>query len=323
MLPVGTVIVITHNSADCLHQCLTSLAKDGRWRVLVIDNASSDSSAAVADRFSPAIEIICNKENMGFAAAVNQGVKTVQDEVLVVMNPDVVATPGALNVLSESLIADHVGAAGGALKNASGTVESGFTVRRFPDLVSALAEVLLINRVWPSNPANRKYRCLDLDYTRKQTVEQPAGACLAFRRSAWESVGGWDEGFFPVWFEDVDFCQKLANADWARLYCPDAVFIHAGGHSVNKLSFCDRQTFWYRNLLRYFCKYHPSWQVLLLRTGIVAGLALRCLLSLLPVRPAGVSIWEAVSGYVRVARQCALARNNFRPDSSLGILSRG
>ena len=143
-----------------------------------------------------------------------------------------------------------------------------------------LAEVLLINRIWPTNPWNRRYRCLDLDYTKVQEVEQPAGACLAIKRRAWEDAGGFDESFFPVWFEDVDFCSRLRDKGWKIVYSPGAVFTHVGGHSVKKLPFRDRQVFWYKNLLRYFRKHHRHWEVSVLRAGIAIGLLLRVLLAL-------------------------------------------
>ena len=109
-------------------------------------------------------------------------------------------------------------------------------VRRFPSLGSMLAEVLLLNRLWPGNPWNVRYRCLDLDYRTLQEVDQPAGACLAIKQQAWEAAKGFDGSFFPVWFEDVDFCRRLRNGGWKVVYCPDAVFRHVGAHSVSKLS---------------------------------------------------------------------------------------
>ena len=138
-----------------------------------------------------------------------------------------------------------------------GEADRGFAVRRFSTPLRMASEILLLNRFWPSNPLNRSYRCLNLDYCKKQEVDQPAGACLAVKREAWESVGGFDEGFFPVWFEDADFCRRLRTQGWKILYCPEAVFDHR----------C--------NLLRHFRKHSSLLTVAKLRVCIALGMALR------------------------------------------------
>jgi len=166
----------------------------------------------------------------------------------------------------------------------------------------------LLNNIWYRNPWNRSYRCLDLDYNRSQPVESPAGASLAFRRKAWESVGGFDEKFYPCWFEDVDFCCCLLKAGWVIMFEPSAVFNHEGAHSVGQLSLYRHQLLWYGNMVRYVVKHHGRLQSWILRTGIVGGLMLRAALSLF-VHPE-VSRREAVSAYVRVAWRCSMGLTN-------------
>jgi hypothetical protein len=114
------------------------------------------------------------------------------------LNPDTIVRPGSLAALVRALEEDDVGAAGGLLLREDGEADRGFAVRRFPTPLRMAAEILLLNRFWPSNPLNRSYRCLDLVYCKKQEVDQPAGACLAVKREASESVGGFDEGFCLV-----------------------------------------------------------------------------------------------------------------------------
>jgi len=213
-----------------------------------------------------------------------------------------------LAALAAALESDGVGAAGGILLRESGEADRGFTVRRFPTPLFMAAEILLLNRVWPSNPWNRAYRCLDLDYAKRQEVDQPAGACLAVKRDAWESIGGFDEGFFPVWFEDADFCRRLRTQGWKILYCPEAVFVHSGGHSVNQLSLHDRQLFWYQNLLRYFRKHSSRAAVAGLRACIALGMALRSLAALVGAGPEGVELPEVLRTYAAVVRQFVLVR---------------
>ena len=174
--------------------------------------------------------------NLGFGAGANQGARAAGGEVLLILNPDAVAEAGAVAALLQCLESTGAAAAGGALLEEDGQPQRGFAFRRLPTLTSLLCEVLLINQLWPGNPVNRRYRCLDADYSRQQEVEQPAGACLAITRTAWEALGGFDPQFFPVWFEDVDLCKRLHDMGQKIVYCPAARFRHSGAHSVGKLS---------------------------------------------------------------------------------------
>jgi len=167
-----------------------------------------------------------------------------------------------------------------------------------------------------------RYRCLDLNYQNAQEVEQPAGACLAVKRQAWDEVGGFDEGFFPVWFEDVDFCRRLRDRGWKIVYCPDAIFSHAGAHSVSGLAFRDRQSYWYKNLVRYFAKHHTRTQLAILRVGITMGLLLRGLLSLLGFSPSGTSVPEAVEAYWHAAWRYAVRGTDLKSISARQSCSR-
>ena len=301
-MATASVLVVTHNSAAYLERCLRAISAQDNREVLVVDNASTDDGVTIARAAGNSIRVIANPQNLGFAAAVNQAVRLSQSPIFVILNPDTIAMPGALDELLRCFADTSVGAAGGALCDPNDRPQKGFQVRRFPSLLAMLSEVLVLNRIWRQNPWNRSYRCHDLDDSRPQFVDQPAGACLAVRREAWDSIGGFDESFYPVWFEDVDFCRRLANRGWKIAYWPDARFTHAGGHSVSKLPFRDKQAFWYGNMLRYFSKHHGRLKTAVLRAGILAGLALRSLASLMGAGPRDVPVKEALAGYAHAAR---------------------
>jgi len=305
-MPVGTIVIVTHDSGGCIGSCLQALVRFRQWKVVLVDNDSKDDTVRQAQAIPLEVHTLINSHNAGFAGAVNQAVKVAEGDFLVILNPDAIATPGSIDNLAKALRADTVGAAGGLLMGEDGLPQKGFIVRRFPTIGSMLAEVLLLNRVWPGNSCNVHYRCLDLDYQTPQDVDQPAGACLAVKRQAWEAINGFDERFFPVWFEDVDFCRRLRDREWKIVYCPDAIFLHAGGHSVNRLSFRDRQSHWYKNLVRYFMKHRSRSELAALRVAITIGLLCRALLSLVGFRPAGTSITETLEAYWHVAWQYAI-----------------
>lgn len=319
-MQTGSVVVVAHNSGEQVEDCLRALGRQRGWEVILIDNASRDDTLQRARPF-PGVRVLANAVNRGFAAAVNQGAEVAEGEVLVILNPDAIPAEAALDALAEALAGAGAVAAGGLLLTAAGQPQRGMVARRFPSLAAMLGEVLLINRVWPGNPCNRAYRCLDLDYTRPHSVDQPAGAALAFTRAAWRALGGFDESFYPVWFEDVDFCRRLRGRGGTIVFCPQAMFRHSGGHSVSQVPFRDRQMYWYGNLLRYFRKHHAGWQVAVLRAGIAGGMLLRIVITLLAGnREAGRG--AAVAAYLQVAWRHGLRRGPSPPSAALSASSR-
>lgn len=302
-MPRCSAIVVTYNSAASIRSCLEALVYQD-CETIVVDNGSSDGTLQAIQEFASkhAVQLIRISRNLGFGAAVNHGASASSGDVFLVLNPDSIAEAGAVGSLIECLDSTGVSAAGGALLNSDGQAQRGFAFRRLPTLISLLFEVLLINQLWPNNSVNRRYRCLDADYSRQQEVQQPAGACLAITRKAFDALGGFDSRFFPVWFEDVDLCKRLIDAGHKIVYCPSARFHHSGAHSVSQLSFRQKQLYWYGNMLRYADKHFSSWQRIVLRLGIVKGMALRWLANLLGKRPPGATRQEAGPAYIHVAR---------------------
>jgi GT2 family glycosyltransferase len=306
-MPRGTVIIVAHNSAEHIGHCLEALCRQTGWQNILIDNASTDKTVQKARAFADKVQIVAEHQNRGFAGAVNHALSMTTSSVVVVLNPDAVPRAAALDQLAAAVTNLQVGAAGGLLLDEQGKPQRGFIMRRFPSLGSMLCETLLLNRVWPGNPWNRRYRYLDADYARAQVVDQPAGAALAFRREVWQAVGGFDEQFYPVWFEDVDFCRRLQKEGWNLLYEPNAIFSHAGAHSVGQLSYSDRQLFWYRNLLRYFRKHHRRLQCLILRAAIALGMGIRYAAAGFGLRPKSVQSCEARRAYAQVLSKCVFS----------------
>lgn len=296
-----SVILVTYNSGASIGACLEALG-DGDYEVVVVDNASQDDSVARVQEIAAQhpLQLLRISRNIEFAAAVNHGVRAASGRVLLVLNPDAIAELGAVAALLQCMGHFDADAAGGALLGTDGRTARGFTFRRLPTFWALIFEATLVNYIWPGNPVNRRYRCLDADYSQIQQVEQPAGACLAVTRKAWDEVGGFDEQFFPVWFEDVDLCQRLWAHGCKIMYCPEAHFRHSGAHSVGQLTFRQRQLYWYTNMLRYARKHFSQGEVLLLRLAILKGMLLRSLGAVFGGRSAPLG--ETLAAYWAVAR---------------------
>jgi GT2 family glycosyltransferase len=267
------IVIVTWNSAAEIGACLRSLAAlpADETEIVVVDNASSDHTVAEAQK--QGAKVIANQRNLGFAAAVNQGVRNTTAPLILLLNPDAQLIDG-LDAMTNRFRDPAVGAVGGLLVGSDGLPQQGFMVRSFPRPVTLVYEVLGINRVWPGNPVNWQYRCLSNDPMAEALVDQPAGAFVMFSRVAWEKAGGFDERFWPLWFEDVDFFQRLKSSGFVILYTPQARAKHAGSHSIVKLKLENRERYWYGNLLEYAAKHYHSaaYRTVCLAVGVGAGL---------------------------------------------------
>lgn len=244
-------IIVTHNSAECIGRAVEACVRQ-QLAVFVIDNASGDRTVEAVPAES-LVKVVANGRNLGFAGGVNRGVRESTAPLCLLLNPDTELLDG-IEPLVAAVENGH-SAAAGLLTDSSGRPQKGFSFRRLPTCAALAFEVLGINRIWPANPVNRWYRCLDEDLLRAQRVEQPAGAFFLFRRVDWERLGGFDEGFYPVWFEDVDFCRRLQKAGGTIWFDPSVRVLHQGGHSVQKIELGCRQRVWYGSLLRYAAKH--------------------------------------------------------------------
>jgi GT2 family glycosyltransferase len=245
-------VVVTYNSAGYIRRAVEACLRQG-LEVVVVDNASTDRTVEEIPA-DARVRVVGSGRNLGFAGGVNAGVRETGAELILLLNPDTELLD-PIGPLVEAVGENRHSAAAGLLVDEAGVAQKGFSFRRLPTAAGLAFEVLGIHRMWPGNPVNRRYRCLDADVGVGQEVEQPAGACLLFRREDWERLGGLDEGFYPVWFEDVDFCRRLLDGGGTVWFEPKVRVRHAGGHSVQKIEFGCRQRVWYGSLLRYVAKH--------------------------------------------------------------------
>jgi len=273
-----STVIVTYRSRDTVPQCLAALEADATGiahEIVVVDNASGDGVLeAVAAQF-PRVRGIANRENVGYARAINQGIAATTGTYVLAMNPDCLVERGALKTLI-----DHLGAhpqtavAGPMILDSDGTLQ--YSARGFPDHSTFFFNrYSLLTRLFPNNRHSRRYLMTDWDHTSMRDVDWLSGAFLVVRREAIDQVGGMDERFF-MFNEDVDWCRRMKSAGWTVTYVPDARVIHHIGASRRKVApkvIVER----HRGMIYYFHKHHPANPVvtffvdafILLRAGLM------------------------------------------------------
>ena len=280
------ILVVTYNSEDVIEGCLRAcLALPGDHTIVVVDNASTDGTVARVQAIGVSLE--ANTWNRGFAGAVNQGISALDTAAVLLLNPDCQPLTG-ISAMETAVLAGRTGAVGAKLQGGA------LQPRSLPSAWTLAFEVLGLNRLFPWNAINRRYRS-PLPGARDV---QPPGAFLMIRRDAWLSIGGFDEQFYPVWFEDVDFCRRLVDEGWEVTVSADATALHLGGHSVTRLGWSSRQKFWYGSLLRYAQKHFRTAPRLLVAECVVIACLPRTLAGLILSRS-----WEPWSVYIELIRQ--------------------
>jgi N-acetylglucosaminyl-diphospho-decaprenol L-rhamnosyltransferase len=241
---------------------------------VVVDNASRDESADVARALG--LKVIENSANEGYARAMNAGAAASSSDWVLALNPDTRLAPGSLSrMLATGEDDPATGCVGPDLRNLDGTAYP--TGRRFPSLVVGGLHALL-GTVWPGNPATRHYHMAGTDRSRPVTVDWVSGACMLLRRQAFETVGGFDGGYF-MYFEDMDLCLRLARAGWRVVFDPGARVEHLVGGSTRKAPY-RKVLNHHRSTLRFYCRRFARDPRILLAPLVAAGLVVRAAASL-------------------------------------------
>ncbi len=205
-----SVIVVTYNSAEVIGSCLAALlaARDIGSEVFVIDNASSDGSAAIVKHTFPSVSLVANKENVGFAAANNQVIPLCRGRYIFFLNPDAVISPQGLRAAMMYMDSHpRIGLAGTKIVNPDGSLQWSVSYR-YP---------------------GQGYAKNELD-SLPGSIACVLGASMIARAEIIERLQGFDDDFF-LYGEDQDLCLRVRKLGYEIGYIDSSVVTHVGGHS--------------------------------------------------------------------------------------------
>jgi N-acetylglucosaminyl-diphospho-decaprenol L-rhamnosyltransferase len=250
-----SIVIVNWNTRDLLLDCLTSIhAHASQYELVVVDNGSTDGSAAAVQREYPDVKTISHTENQGYARANMIGFRATNGPYVLFLNSDTIIQSDAVTCLIDFLEREpQCAACGPRLVQPDGKTQP-FAFGNDPKLGYLLARASA--RIGIRAPLH------DWESTAVQAVDWISGACLLVRRSAFEQVGGFDERIF-MYFEDNDLCLRLRSAGWQVVYDPLVAITHTGGASLS--SCAHRREYYYRSLLYFYSKHYSSFDNFILR----------------------------------------------------------
>ncbi len=250
-LPTVSIIIPVRNGARFLPACLGSLQAEQRAmpevniQIIVVDNASTDDSALLVARSFSNVHLIRNGVNQGFAGGCNQGLRISTADVAVLLNQDTRVSPGWLAALLRAFDEPNVGVVGckifypdgKTLQHAGGYIE-------YP-------------RMYGLHYGHHEADQGQAD--KSHPAEWVTGAAFAIRRALLDKIGLLDEGFWPGYFEDVDYCLRTRLAGYEVWYCAEAQLIHQ--ETSSKIDEVTLQRFYQRGRMRCALKHlsPPQW----------------------------------------------------------------
>jgi len=264
-----SIVILNWNVRDLLRQCLQSVhtaRSTLATEVIVVDNASSDDSAAMVRAEYPDVRLMVNAANRGYAGGNNDGIATAAGRYVLILNPDTQVVGDALSTLVAYAEAHpDVGIVAPQLLNPDGSVQP--SRRRFPTLTTALFESTWLQSSAPRGVLD-DYYMLDRSDDETLQVDWAVGACLLVRRAVIDQVGKLDEGFF-MYSEELDWCRRIKGAGWKIVYLPKAQVIHHMGKSSDQVV-AQRHIYFQTSKVRYFRKHHGQWAAGWLRIALLA-----------------------------------------------------
>ena len=221
-----SIVIVTYNSRKFIINCLDSARRAARGvehEIIVVDNNSGDGTKDLVKQFSNSILLLENLKNLGFAKAVNAGLRRASGEFILLLNPDTVIQSESFYPVIEFLRKNaNIGICGGKLLNADDSLQ--YSTGSFPTLFSTLSRRVLPRRM-------RKYDLWSYDKTRR--CDWVTGAFMLVRGGLIKEVGYFDEAYF-MYYEDVDYCLQAKNRGWETYYFPGVTAYHLEPHARSR-----------------------------------------------------------------------------------------
>lgn len=245
-MPQTSIVIITWNSGDVLAMCVDSIRANvpaGEYEIIVVDNASTNTSYLETYRNAPDVRLILSDENLGYARAANLGLKSAKGEFFLILNPDIVFQndpfPQLIKALTEK---PSLGAVGPLLRDSEGKPQIAGYYRKLPSPIHFLLSDSLFSKLTWVRALSQRYSHERIRESGTQRIDQIPGAFLFFRKDLFAS-GHWMNDAYFLWMEDVDFCYRVRQAGRYVAVMADVIVTHLGGSS-----FRQRENSWKRRV---------------------------------------------------------------------------
>jgi N-acetylglucosaminyl-diphospho-decaprenol L-rhamnosyltransferase len=273
--PSVGIVTVAYRSNRVLEGMLDSAVAASRepLHIVVVDNAPGGDDDASKVSAARRVDYLALPENPGYGGAVNAGARALPAEIewILVSNPDVVLEPDSIDTLRTAGDANPaIGAVGPAVLNPDGSVYP--SARAVPSLRTGIGHALFSN-LWARNPWTLAYRRESDPSDQVRDAGWLSGSCLLVRRSAFDEIGGFDEGYF-MYFEDVDLGFRLGRSGYRNVYEPAAKVVHVGAHSTSSES-ARMVAAHHASARRFLSKKYAGWWLWPVRIVLRIGLALR------------------------------------------------
>ncbi|MBN1291342.1 MAG: glycosyltransferase [Candidatus Latescibacteria bacterium] len=229
-----SVIIVSYNVSSFLDQALTTVkdaARNTKYEIFVVDNASSDDSVSIVKSKHPSVKLIENKVNLGFGRANNQALKLASGKYILILNPDTVLSHDTLRIMIDFLDSHpETGAAGCKVINPDGSLQLACR-RGFPTPGGAFFKMVGLSNLFPKSKTFGAYNLTYLDPDSLTEVDAISGSFMMLRKQTLTEVGFFDEDFF-MYGEDLDLCYRIKQAGWKIYYVPWTEIIHFKGEST-------------------------------------------------------------------------------------------
>ena len=274
-----SIAIVSYNTKEILLDCVSSVQAHTTtiaYEVIVVDNDSRDGSAAAVCATYPAITVIANPDNRGFAKAVNQAVAVSRGRHVLLLNSDTIVRDQALATMV-AYLDDHPDVGAVSCKQWMGNGHLNQTCFPFPSIRDHLFYSALFHRIAPTIQAAAA-ATHEVDCTQSQDVDWANGACLMVRTALLRQLGGLDEGFF-MYFEDVDLCQRIHQQGYRVHHLAEAEIVHLVGRSSGRA--VDRLNLeWEFSRIRYIEKHFSPFKRWLMKGWISGGIGWRLMQSM-------------------------------------------
>jgi GT2 family glycosyltransferase len=219
-----SIIIVNWNSFDFLKQCINSIyeyIEDLNYEIIIIDNASTDRSTELIEKYFPNVILIKNTENLGFARANNIGISLSRGEFLFFINSDILLFDKIFKrILKHMNDNPSIGLLGPKILNPDHSLQ--LSARKFPNFFANMSRVFALDRIFPSINFH--------SHNKIEEVDILSGCFWVARKKAIDDIGALDDQFF-IYGEDKDWSTRFKNGGWKVLYFPTVEVIHFGGRS--------------------------------------------------------------------------------------------